>query len=46
MRVVTYDKPDMQTYPVMQLPEEWQRLQDFHWRPERRPRKPEDVFVW
>lgn len=45
-RVVTFDKPDMQTYPVMQLPEEWQRLQDFHWRPERRPRKPEDVFVW
>lgn len=45
-RVVTYDKPDMQTYPVMQLPEEWQRMQGFLWRPERRPRKPEDVFVW
>ena len=45
-RVVTYDKPDMHTYPVMQLPEEWQRLQDFRWRADRRPRKPEDVFVW
>lgn len=45
-RVVTYDKPDMQTYPVMQLPEEWQRLQGFQWRPDRRPRKPEDVFEW
>ena len=45
-RVVTYDKPDMQTYPVMQLPEELRRLPDFRWRPESRPRRPEDVFVW
>ena len=45
-RVVTYDKPDMQTYPVMELPEEWQRLKGFAWLSPRRPRKPEDVFVW
>ncbi len=46
VRVVTYDKPDMQTYPVMQLPAELQRLPDFQWLTTRRPRKPEDVFVW
>lgn len=45
-RVVTYDKPDMQTYPVGKLPEEWRRLPDFRWRAGDRPRKPEDVFVW
>ena len=46
VRVVTYDKPDMQTYPVGMLPEELRRLPDFRWLPQRRPRKPEDVFVW
>ena len=46
VRVVTYDKPDMQTYPVGQLPAELRRLPDFRWLPERRPRKPEDVFLW
>ena len=46
VRVVTYDKPDMQTYPVMQLPAELQRLPDFRWLTDRRPRKPEDVFIW
>ena len=46
VRVVTYDKPDMKTYPVSQLPEELKRLPDFQWMPQRRPRKPEDVFVW
>ncbi len=45
-RVVTYDKPDMQTYPVQQLPDEWRRLDGFQWMPECRPRKPEEVFVW
>jgi len=45
-RVVTYDNPDMQTYPVGMLPEELRRLPDFRWLPQRRPRKPEDVFVW
>lgn len=45
-RVVTYDKPDLQTYPISMVPEEWRRLKDFRWLPNRRPRKPEDVFVW
>ena len=45
-RVVTYDNPDMQTYPVGKLPEEWRQLKDFRWRTDNRPRKPEDVFVW
>ena len=45
-RVVTYDKPDMQTYPVMQLPEEMKQMQDFRWLTARRPRSPEDVFKW
>ena len=45
-RVVTYDKPDMKTYPVMSVPDEWKRLKGFRWLPQRRPRRPEDVFVW
>ena len=46
VRVVTFDKPDMQTYPVGMLPAELRRLPDFRWLPERRPRKPEDVYIW
>ena len=46
VRVVTFDHPDMQTYPVGQLPVELRRLPDFRWLPLRRPRRPEDVFVW
>ncbi len=45
-RVVTYDKPDMKTYPVSMLPDEWRQLKDFRWEARRRPRKPEDVFIW
>lgn len=45
-RVVTYDKPDMQTYPVKDLPEELKQLQDFRWLTARRPRSPEDVYKW
>lgn len=45
-RVVTYDKPDMKTYPVMQLPAEWKRMLGFQWLTRQRPRRPEDVFVW
>lgn len=45
-RVVTFDKPDMQTFPVMKVPEEWRRLQGFNWQPLHRPRRPEDVFIW
>ncbi len=46
VRVVTYDKPDMQTYPVNGLPEELKRLKDFQWLTARRPRTPSDVFKW
>lgn len=46
VRVVTYDKPDMQTYPVDALPEELKRLPDFRWLSARRPRSPQEVFVW
>jgi len=46
VRVVTYDKPDMQTYPVGQLPEEMKQLPGFRWLSPRRPRCSEDVFVW
>lgn len=45
-RVVTYDKPDLKTYPVSMLPEEWRRMKGFQWLANRRPRKPEDVFIW
>ena len=45
-RVVSYDKPDMKTYPVMQLPDEWRRMPGFQWLTRQRPRRPEDVFVW
>lgn len=45
-RVVTYDKPDMQTYPISMVPDEWKRLKGFQWLSQRRPRRPEDVFVW
>ena len=45
-RVVAYDKPDMKTYPVMRVPEEFKRLQGFNWQPKRRPRRPEDIFEW
>lgn len=45
-RVVTYDKPDMQTYPVLKLPEDLKQLPGFRWLTRQRPRRPEDVFKW
>ena len=45
-RVVTYGKPDMNTYPLDKLETEKRRLNNFHWCEDRRPRKPLDVFVW
>ncbi len=45
-RVVTRDKPDMQTYPPAKLPDEWKLLPDFQWLTACRPRRPEEVFVW
>ena len=45
-RVVTYDKPDMQTYPVDALPDEMRRMQGFLWLNARRPQRWQDVFKW
>lgn len=45
-RVVTFGNPDMNTYPVDQLPPEMFRLADFKWLSSRRPRLPKDIFVW
>lgn len=45
-RVVTYDKPDMYTYPVDRVPDDWKRLKDFRWLTDLRPRHPQDVFQW
>lgn len=45
-RVVTFGTPDMQTYPLEQLPPERKRLDGFGWLDQRRPKKPMDVFVW
>lgn len=46
VRVVTMDKPDMQTYPVDKLPEEMKKLPNFRWLSARRPKQPSDVFRW
>ncbi|MBQ4376322.1 MAG: hypothetical protein II793_01335 [Bacteroidales bacterium] len=45
-RVVTFGNPDMNTYPVDQLPPEMFRLADFKWLASRRPRTPKEIFVW
>jgi hypothetical protein len=45
-RVVTYGKPDMNTYPLDKLDSEKRTLANFHWYDDQRPKKPLDVFVW
>ena len=45
-RVVTQGNPDMNTYPLEQLPADKRQLQNFRWIDDRRPHKPLDVFVW
>ena len=45
-RVVTHDNPDMKTYPVGEVPDEWRRLKGFQWLSARRPRGPKEVFLW
>ena len=45
-RVVTFGNPDMQTYPIEQLPQEKKFLQNFHWFDAERPKRPMDVFKW
>ena len=45
-RVAAFENPDMATYPVGMLPEEWKRLKGFAWHSDRRPQKWQDIFVW
>ncbi len=45
-RVVTFGSPDMQTYPLEQLPEEKKYLSNFKWYDAERPKQPMDVFKW
>ena len=45
-KLVTYDNPDMYTYPWGKLPEDKKRLMGFEWYGDRRPKKWQDVFVW
>ena len=45
-RVTAYGAPDMQTYPIGRLPEEYAKLKGFRWITDSRPRKWQDVFIW
>lgn len=45
-RVATYGKPDMDTYPVDKVGAEQRVLKGFTWQEDRRPKRPEDIFVW
>lgn len=45
-RVVTFGNPDMQTYPLEQLPQDKKFLNNFHWYDTERPKQPMDVFKW
>ena len=45
-KVITYENPDMYTYPWGQLPAEKKRLVGFEWYGVRKPLCWQDVFVW
>ncbi|KWW24612.1 MAG: hypothetical protein F082_1613 [bacterium F082] len=45
-RLLSYVNPDMHTYPVDRLPDEYFRLHGFRWLDSRRPRTRLDVFQW
>lgn len=45
-RLVTYGKPDMHTYPLSSLPDDYLRLVGFRWLSDRRPSSKYDVFRW
>lgn len=45
-RLLSYVNPDMHTYPVDQLPDEYYRLHGFGWFHNRRPKNRHDVFIW
>ena len=44
-QVFYYKQPKNNAYPVVQLPESEKRMKGFNWRPEERPRGPEDITV-
>jgi len=45
-RVVSFGNPDMQTYPLEQLPQDKKFLGNFNWFDAERPKQPMDVFKW
>lgn len=44
-RVVTYQQPDMFTYPVSQLPADKEKMEGFEWKEEYRPHCPGEIFI-
>lgn len=45
-RVATYIKPDMQCYPVLQLPDDKKFIKGFRWLGDLRPAKKDDIYTW
>ena len=43
-RIVTYDNPNMQTYPMKDFPEEKKTLKGFKWHSTKRPMNVEDIY--